>query len=825
MRRLVPAALGLLLAAGASSLAAQAPAGRPGAGPPPSGPGEVRGIAIAAESKAPVQRAAVGVHNVKDSLLVTGDFAKPDGSFIIRGLRPGEYYVRVTSMGFKPERKRFTITPQAVAANVDTLLLTQIPLELQAVEVKSDRPAMSIEPDRNTYRAKDVAPAATNASEVLDAVPSVQVDGDGKVSLRGNENVAIQINGRATPIQGTQLAAYLKSLPSNIIERIEVVPNPSAKHDPEGMAGIINIVLKQNVDLGVSAGLNLGIAETDRYNASGNVGYQVGKVSLLSSLGFFADDRPVLGFNDRERYDALAQLASITEQDIDGRQGGVGQNFTTTVDYKLTPKNVLTNALSINHRNFNDDQSILYTELDDTRAVTDRYFRPRVTDSKGLMFDWTTALKRTIEPRKHELSGEVRFNRARDEDGTSLWRQSTSTGAPQIENENDDTDALTRNLTGQLDYTRPLGKTLKLETGYKGNSRHLDRDFLVMKDDAGNGNWVRSSLSNDFVFDETVHAAYGVLSQSVGKKVQLQAGLRAERASRDFELSTTGVNYPYDYTSLFPSGVVMYNPSEATQLKVSYSRRIRRPGTQELNPFPSFFDAQNVFFGNPRLNPEYTDAYEVGISKNGKFGSLQLSPFYRRTTDIIRVNINTTDTVDTREVTSVSFENLANSNSWGTDLNGQLRLGPKFNGFASFNVFKMVTDGGSQSAVGSNAVTWSARLNATSQLTQTWSLQGAYFYRAPMKIERGRFSAFQGSNFTVRKKVNGDKAIVGFRVQDPFNTNRMRVRAGNDDVMQLTGRSFGVRSAWLTFQYNYGQTPRVREVRQEPSAENRTGFP
>ena len=824
MRRLVPATLGLLLAAGASSLAAQAPAGRPGAGPPPSGPGEVRGIAIAAETKTPVQRAAVGVHNVKDSLLVTGDFAKPDGSFIIRGLRPGEYYIRVTSMGFKPERKRFTITPQAVAADVGTLLLTQIPLELQAVEVTSDRPAMTIEPDRNTYRAKDVAPAASNASEVLDAVPSVQVDGDGKVSLRGNENVAIQINGRATPIRGPQLAAYLKSLPSNIIERIEVVPNPSAKQDPEGMAGIINIVLKQNVDLGISAGLNLGIAETDRYNASGNFGYQVGKVSMLSSLGFFSDDRAVLGFNDRENYNALAQIRSVTEQDIDGRQGGNGQNFTTTLDYKLTPKDVLTNALSINHRNFKDDQAIFYTELDNSRSVTDRYFRPRVTDSKGLMFDWTSALKRTFEPRKHELSAEARFNHSRDQDVTALWRQSAS-GSPQIENEDDDTDALTRQITAQLDYTRTLGKSLKLETGYKGNSRHLDRDFLVMKDSAGTGNWVRSNQSNDFVFDETVHAAYGVLSQNVGKKVQLQGGLRAERASRDFELRTTDERYPYDYTSLFPSGVVMYNPSEATQLKVSYSRRIRRPGTQELNPFPSFFDAQNVFFGNPKLNPEYTDAYELGISRSGKFGTLQLAPFYRRTTDIIRVNINTADTVDGREVTSVSFENLASSNSWGTDINGQLRLGPKFNGFASFNVFKMVTDGGSQSAVGSNAVTWSARFNATSQLTTTWSLQGAYFYRAPMKIERGKFAAFQGTNFTIRKKVNGDKAIVGFRVQDPFNTNRMRITTGNNTVMQFTGRSFGVRSAWLTFQYNYGQTPRVREVRQEPSAENRTGFP
>jgi outer membrane receptor protein involved in Fe transport len=823
MRRSFLAVLGLLFAGGTTALTAQAPA-RPN-GPPPSGPGEIRGTVVAVETKTPVTRAAVGVHNVTDSTLVTGEFAGADGSFRVRGLRPGEYYVRVTSMGFKPTRQRFTITPQAPTVDLGTLTIAQLAVELQSVEVTADRPAMVVEPDRNTYRAKDVAPAAGNASEVLDAVPSVQVDGEGKVSLRGNENVAVQINGRATPIRGTQLAAYLKSLPANIIERIEVVPNPSAKQDPEGMAGIINIVLKQNVDLGVSAGLNANVAETDRFNTSGNLGYQAGKLSLLTSAGIYSDDRPIIGINDRERYDALASLASVTAQEIDGRQGGKGQNLTATVDYKLTNRDVLTNALSFNHRNGNDRHFTTFTEFDASRTQTDRYFRPRVTDTKGLMFDWTSALKRTFEARKHELSGEVRFNRAKDDDETELYRQSASTpNAPHVEGEIDQTDALTKQLTAQLDYVKTLG-SLKVETGYKGNGRFLERDFLVMKDDAGSGSWERSDLSNNFDFDETVHAAYAVFSQGVGKKVQLQGGLRAERADRDFKLHATGVNYPYNYTSLFPSGVLMYNPSEATQLKASYSRRVRRPGTQELNPFPSFFDVQNVFFGNPDLNPEYTDAIELGFTRNGKFGMVQLSPFYRRTTDVIRVNINTADTVDAREVTSISFENLATSNSWGTDVNGQLRLGPKFSGFASFNVFKMVTDGGSTSAVGSDAVTWSARLNATSNFTPTWTFQGSYFYRAPMKIERGRFSAFQGTFLTLRKKISGDKAVVGLRVQDPFNTNRMRIVAGDDNVVQLTARNFGVRSAWLTFQYNYGQTPRVREVRQEPSAENRTGFP
>jgi outer membrane receptor protein involved in Fe transport len=259
-------------------------------------------------------------------------------------------------------------------------------------------------------------------------------------------------------------------------------------------------------------------------------------------------------------------------------------------------------------------------------------------------------------------------------------------------------------------------------------------------------------------------------------------------------------------------------------MKASYSRRIRRPGTQELNPFPSFFDVQNVFIGNPRLNPEYTDAYELGFTRSGKRGSLQVSPFYRRTTNVIRVDINTADVVDGRDVTTVSFENLATSNSWGTDVNGTFRAGKRLNGLAGFNVFRMVTDGGSQTAVGSDAVTWMSRVNATWQATPALTVQGSYFYRAPMNIERGRFAGMQSANLVLRQKVNGDKAAVTLRLVDPFNTNRFLVRAGDDNLTQITSRNPGIRGVFLGYQYNFGRPPRVRAT-QPDDQQRGPGFP
>ena len=814
----MPVVLALVLVSAGTAQAQNPTQARP-SGPPPSGIGEVLGTVVDTADKALVARASITIRTRADSTLVTGAYSGTDGGFRVQGLKPGAYYLRAVSIGFKPKNYTFEITEAAPRANMGSVPLTRIAVTLQSVQVAGERPLVVIEPDRNTYRAKDIAPAAANASDVLQATPSVEVDGDGKISLRGNENVAVQINGRPTPIRGTQLAAYLKQIPANIVERIEVVPNPSAKYDPEGMAGIINIVLKANTDLGLSGGLNTGFANAGRFNAGTNLGYQQGALTLFGTYGFNSDDRGIVGLNNRERYDPTGAPMDFTNQDIDGRNKNAGHNFSTNIDYKLTDKDVISNALSLNKRHSNDAALAGYVELDANEVFLDRYVMDRNTRSKGLVIDDALSWKRTIEPRKHELSTEVRFNRTKDRDNMLLWREpqnanGTSSGAA-IEGEIDATDAVTRQLTAQLDYTRPLAAKTKLETGLKETVRLLDRDFVVTKDPLGDGNWAQSNLSNTFNFDERVHAGYGVLSQSVGK-FDLQAGLRAEFANRTFDLASAQ-SYPYKYHSLFPSGVIMYKPGEQSQIKASYSRRIRRPGTQELNPFPVFFDQQNVFIGNPQLNPEYTDAFELGFSKSGQLGSIQLSPFYRHTTDVIRVNINTSDVVDGREVTSISFENLDKADSWGTDLNTSLRLGPKFNGFAGFNVFKMVTDGGSQSALSSNAVAWSYRLNVTSAVTPTVTLQGNYFYRAPMNIEKGRFSAFQMVNLTVRKKLDGDNMSVAVRFADPFDMMKFRIKAGDDNLTQITTRKFGVRATYVTFQWNYGQAPKIRPPREEPA--------
>jgi ferric enterobactin receptor len=274
-----PALVAFALAASTQIAAAQSPGSQPPT--PNSQPQfEIKGTVVEAETGKPVPRASVTLRIKASGVVITGAIAGPDGSFRLTGLRPGAFVLRSTYIGFAPQVQDMSLTP-AQPVLVGTIKLNRAAVELAAVKVEDTRNTVVTEPDRTTYRARDVAPAAGSASEVLDNVPAVQVDADGKVSLRGNENVVIQINGRPTPMRGPQLASYLKTIPANTIERVEVVPNPSAKYDPEGMAGILNIVLKQNVDLGLSSGANVAMSKPDRFFGNGNIGYQAGKISSM----------------------------------------------------------------------------------------------------------------------------------------------------------------------------------------------------------------------------------------------------------------------------------------------------------------------------------------------------------------------------------------------------------------------------------------------------------------------------------------------------------------------------------------------------------------
>ncbi|MET0398684.1 MAG: TonB-dependent receptor [Longimicrobiaceae bacterium] len=826
MRHIRGALLALAVAACPAALQAQVPAQGPPAGARPQAPsGVIRGTVLDAATGSPVPSASVGVWSAADSALVTGAVAGPDGVFRIEGLRPGSYYLRVGALGYTAATPRVALTPQAPQADLGQIRLAASAVALEGLEVRAERSAVALAPDRNTYAARDLAPAGGTATDVLRSVPSVEVDGEGKLSLRGNPNVAVQLNGRAAPMTGAQLAGFLQQLPANLVERVEVVPNPSAKYDPEGMAGIINIVMKQNADLGLSGGVMASAGTGDRYNASGNLGYQQGPLTLFGSYGLNLDSRETNGYNLLESL-VHPNAFAFQRQEILGTADVVGNVLNTSADLRLGKQNTLSASFLFSDRDIELDTSNDYFRLD---AEQDVFGRSRdITANRGSdnSLDASLAFRRTVEPQRAELSAELRFNRA------DFWTRNQFTvdsltveGAvlgDQPELASTRMAAVSDNLTFQADYTRGLGARTKLETGYKGSLRRLDNDYLLRSFSYPQNQWIRDGNSNRFGYDDQVHAVYGVVSRNLGR-ADLQAGLRVERATSDFVLGG-GDSYSNDQVNFFPSGLASYNLSDTRQVKASYSRRIQRVGTQLLNPFAFHEDERNVIVGNPSLTPEFTHAIELGYQQSFPRGSLQVTPFFRRTEDVIR----RTRTVSDLGVSTSTFANLATSDAYGTDVTGSLRLGERFSGFGSFNVFQMETDGSNVSPdLDTSAFTWSARMNASYKVSPTLDVQGMYMYRAPMNVEQGRVSAFSMTSLSLRQKLRGDRSSLSLRVMDPFNTMRFNVRTDDGRFIQETDRRFGARAVFLGFNYNFGRPPRVRQPQpqQQPEADPRSGVP
>ncbi|MBV9775295.1 MAG: TonB-dependent receptor [Gemmatimonadetes bacterium] len=780
------------------------------AGPQQGPGGRIQGSVVDAASGRPLQAASIAVWSRADSTLVTGAVARPDGSFRIEGLRPGRYYLRVSSLGYTSARSEdVTISPAAPQVDVPPIRLAASAVQIEGLQVTAERNTAALAPDRNTYQARELPTAGGNATDVLRNVPAVDVDGDGKVSLRGNSNVAIQINGRAAPLTGDQLTRFLQSLPANTVDRVEVIPNPSAKYDPDGMAGIINIVLKQNTDLGTSGGILLGVGTGNRYNASGNLGWQKGRLTLFGNYAFNNEERDVTGFNWREN--RFTTPLTFQQQDSDGHFDAQTHTFNGTADLRLNRQNVLSTALLFSHRGLDAGQTDFFQVLDAGRTVTRRYDNLNGTDDSGNTVDYSLSYRRTLQPQRNELSSEVRFIRSSGQTGNTfdldlLNLDGTPSGIFVAPTRND-IESTTNNLNAQLDYTRAFGDA-KLETGYKGTARRLDNSVDYTPQTA-------TLVSNALRYSEYVNAAYGVLTYNAGR-ASVQGGLRLEQANNTFHLNNNGSDYDNNYFSFFPSGLVAYNLSETRQVKASYSKRIQRPDSRLLNPFPYYEDPENVIIGNPSLRPEYTHAFELGFQQSSPRGSIQVTPYYRHTTDAVRRTRDVQTIGRDSVITVATFQNLATSNSWGTDVNGSLRMG-KLTAFGGFNVFRIETDGSNvDTNLHTEAVSWMTRGNLSWKASAKTDFQGMFMYRAPQNVEQGRIESMSMINLAMRQKLN-DKATLSLRLQDPFNSMRFKFVTSDERYLQQTERRFGNRALFLNFSYNFGRPPRIRQPKPDES--------
>ena len=779
--------------------------------------GSIVGTILEDETGDPIETATVAVWSASDSTLVTGAVSDPSGRFEIEGLRAGSYYLEISFIGFETATIRdIGIDGPNDRADVGAIRLRTDTELLDEVEITAEREFMEFHVDRNVYNVQDQPiTSGGSATDVLRNIPSVEVDIDGNVSLRGNQNVAILINGRPAQMNAEMLASFLESLPANTIERIEVIPNPSARYDPDGMSGILNIVLRRDSHIGLNGSLSVNADNLGSYGGSAMAGYGSGPLNLRATYGFRSRESESSGdrFNEYRLHDPLDFME--TENEVERFSDSHSLNLST--DYRLTRNSTLSAFGMASLRGGGSDEITRYATLDEARSLTSRYDRMSIEDDDDLNLDFGLSFQRIPEAGRRELVAEIRYEHEREDELEDFRRELVSGVPPEFASPTLETERTARGEIGnefsaQVDYLRPLGQEGKVETGIKSTFDGLDSDFFSERFDPALSRYVPDvSVINAFRYTQLVNGAYVIVGQQYGK-IGVQLGLRAEAAFTTFDLTTTGESFDNDYFSLFPNGYVTYNFDDVHRLRGSYSKRINRPRTWSLNPFTDMDDPLYRRVGNPYLKPEYTHSFELSYSRTGELTTFTVSPYFRRTID----EISRFQTVDEFGVTTLTFQNFASSDSWGVEAITSLRIGEWFQSYVSFNAYRVVTDGTNvENSLSNDALGWMSRANATIKVLPSLDLQLSYFYRAPMNIENGRIQSFSRSNVALRQQFSGRRASLSVRLEDPLNMSGFGLWRETSQFYLETNRRWESRSVSLTFTYNFGRQERQRQRDRE----------
>lgn len=764
----------------------------------PTTGGTLAGTIFDGDSGDPLPQATVAVYTVADTTFVTGTTTEMDGTFEISGLRPRTYRARVSFVGYVTRSDEVQIR-NGETTDIGRVVMQPDSRALGEARVEAEREAIEQQADRTVYNVDEQAVSAGgNALNTLETLPSVEVDTEGSVSLRGGRNVAIHINGRPTPISGQFLANFLRQIPAENIERVEVIPNPSARYDAEGMSGIINIVLKERApDRGLAGGLTLGGGTDPSANVAGNLSYQKGAVDVYGSYGFRYDDRVFDSGSIRDYINPQTDSSRIAAFDRteDGSRNFIGNFGNATLDYTLAPGAVLSLNGNLSVRDGNNDNSSV-TSLTFDGGSTNREERLVEGDSDGLNASTRLGFQKRFDAEgQHTLDLEGRLSLNDD-----LTDELYVTRENQVETRRssyleDESEAETY---AQLDYVRPVGD-IRVETGGKITWESIRNEVTI-------GNSLNTSFEQfddgSFDYDRSIYAAYAQAAVPFGD-FEAQAGLRVENASRNFSLIDVESDTPevteQSYTDLFPSAFLLYNVSPGTLVKGSYSRRINRPRTWFLSPFSSRDDPYTQRLGNPNLRPEYTNAFELTLQY--KY-ALTVTPFYRRTTDAISRAFR-----EEGETTFFTVENLATQDSYGADLTVSAPLGPA-RGFVSGSLFRETRERDGAQVV--DNTTWSLRASLQAELTPTTSAQFFGFFRGPRAIEDGSSSGFGFTNFAVTQKLMGDDLTLNLRLSDPFGTARFEFETFNDSFEQSGFSDFSRRTVAATLTYTFGRPERQR---------------
>jgi len=768
----------------------------------------------------------------KDDKIIEGGITDPKGNYNIE-VPKGVYTIQFEFISYKTS----SLTNQRIFKNtkLPTMSLSLDSEILDEIVVRAETTEVQIRLDKKIYHiGKDLTTSGATIGDALNNVPSVTVDVDGTIALRGNENVQILINGRPSAIAGFGSTEALRQLPAESIDRVEVITSPSARYDAEGTAGILNIVLKKEKTLGLNGSVLTSIGTPFSIGLSGNINLRTDKFNIFNSSGYRYRKSPGNAIFENNFFsNTIENPLVIEEREYDRSSRRFNTNL--GMEYFITEKSSITASVFM-HLGADEDVINNFTdEFDAQNILNISRIRTETETEDDLGYQISLNYINRFDDKGHELTTDLQFERDTETPNSFIIERNTfpiTTILPSedISEEEDNTEYL-----AQLDYVRPIGENAQFEAGYRGKFEKKITDYVLLEEVGTTGVFVRNdSISNLFTYKQNVQAFYTQYGNKIGN-FSFLLGLRMESTSLKGDVTGEDVsnndefniNFDKDFIGLFPTVNLVYELNEKENITFGYNRRINRPRHWFLNPFPSRSSEANIFQGNPGLDPAYASAFDLGYLKRWEKITLTSSVYYQYETGAF-----TRIQEDTGELTSNGIPiirslpiNLATNQRYGFEA-GMLFNAAKWlrlNG--SLNIFRFVTEGDFNGVdYGAEDTSWFSRLSVKVTLPAKIEWQTNAFYRGPRNNSQTESEGIFSINLAVSKDFLKDNATIGISVSDLLNSRKRKSVTLTDTFRSYSEFQWRERQINLNFTYRFNQKKERQRNGRGAEFEEEGGF-
>ncbi len=788
----------------------------------------ITGKIVDSQTNQPLEYATVVLKNTKTQK-ISGGITNETGDFKIQTPK-GAYEISIEFISFKT--KKIAEQELSSSKNFGTIKLQEDASSLDEVVIIAEKSTVDIRLDKKIYNVgKDMTVKGGTASDVLDNVPSVDVDAEGTVSLRGSENVRILIDGKPSALVGLSGTDALRQLPSDAIERVEVITSPSARYDSEGTAGILNIILRKGKASGFNGSVNVTVGDPKNYQGAVNLNLRSEKINLFSNFGYSDRGGPGV-YNSDITYltDGIIDSTRIENRDNDRFRKGFNGNV--GLEVFLNKKSSITGTIFLRD---SDGQNISNNNISSFDALDNNlYNSTRIQDEGEIDQTLQFSLNYTNNINKDGEKLTLDFQH-------SASRENESAIITDTFSETNTTDEISIDNLLQADYVLPIGKESQFEAGYRGSFQNLTSDYVVIASNLQ----PEYNPSNNLEFTQNVNAFYTQFGSKINKFSYL-LGLRAEITNIDINLKNTNEKYSKNYTDFFPTLNFGYELTEDQSFTLGYSRRLRRPRSRYLNPFESRASETIISKGNVDLDPTYTNSFDLGyLNRWGKL-TLNSSIYYQHSiNDIARVNSQETRIVNGKETNILVRQpiNLASEDRAGFEFTANYNANKNVRFSGSFNFFQFETQGeysydvtdlatSEVSTITQNFDTknssWFTRFDA--KITLPWDIQSQtrLFYRGPRNDAQSNVDGILSANLALSKDILKDKGTIVFNISDVFNSRKYQVMSyapSRENPTNITDQTFQrrVRQFTLNFTYRFNQKKNQKEKRSGGQGEDDGG--